>query len=203
MEKKTKTKRLVEGLGINDVEVVTFVTDGGRKVALDSYTTWTNMLKRCYSDNTQGWKPTYRGCRVCEEWKTFSNFKKWFDENYIAGYQIDKDILFPGNRVYSPETCCFVTAETNTCIRWRKREVGDLLLGVHQPRNSKKFVATMSNKNLGTYFSEEEAHAVYCAAKREVLYIIAEKQVDKRVRAALITRADNFYPENLAKMFGE
>ena len=47
-------------------------------------------------------------CSVCEEWKHFSNFKKWFDENYIEGFDIDKDILIKGNKVYSPEACSFV-----------------------------------------------------------------------------------------------
>lgn len=29
------------------------------------------------------------------------HLKKWFDENYIEGYELDKDILVEGNRIYS------------------------------------------------------------------------------------------------------
>lgn len=50
----------------------------------------------------------------------FSNFLKWFNGNYIKGYALDKDILIKGNKVYSPETCCFVPYEINTLVTNRK-----------------------------------------------------------------------------------
>lgn len=67
-------------------------------------------------------KPTYEGCTVCDEWLYFSNFKKWFDENYIEGFQLDKDIIIRGNKVYSPQTCCFVPKEINIISKIKVKE---------------------------------------------------------------------------------
>lgn len=79
-----------------------------------SYTFWTRMLKRCYCEKYHKVHPTYRDCEVCEEWQYYPNFHQWFEENHIRGYDLDKDIKIDGNRVYSPETCLFVTREENT-----------------------------------------------------------------------------------------
>ncbi len=73
---------------------------------------WTNMLQRCYGH--YGNHPTYKGCSVVEEWHNFQNFAKWFEENYIEGYQLDKDIKVEGNKVYGPDTCMFVSKKENT-----------------------------------------------------------------------------------------
>ena len=58
--------------------------------------------------------PTYIGCTVCIEWNNFQNFAGWFNENYIEGYDLDKDIKVNGNKVYSPVTCLIVTPKENT-----------------------------------------------------------------------------------------
>ncbi|URC15365.1 DNA binding protein [Paraglaciecola Antarctic GD virus 1] len=80
----------------------------------NGYIVWTQMLNRCYSELYQAKRPTYKGCYVCEEWLNFQNFSKWFDSNYIAIHDLDKDILMDGNKVYSPETCSFVTPYDNS-----------------------------------------------------------------------------------------
>ena len=43
----------------------------------------------------------------------FSGFGKWFDDNNIDGYHLDKDIKVKGNKVYSPDTCLFVSHKDN------------------------------------------------------------------------------------------
>lgn len=79
-----------------------------------NYNTWSAMLARCYKPSQQ---ESYIGCTVCKEWHNFQNFAKWFEENYVEGWALDKDILISGNRVYSPETCCFVPSEINNNFR--------------------------------------------------------------------------------------
>ena len=77
---------------------------------------WHRMLDRCYSPYYQKRNPSYIGCRVCDEWLLFSNFYKWVLSplsGYKKGYHLDKDILVKGNKVYGPETCCFVPSEIN------------------------------------------------------------------------------------------
>lgn len=71
------------------------------------------MLERCYSQTYQEKFPAYKGCSVVEDWHNFQIFAKWFDENYVEGYHIDKDIKIDGNRVYGPDTCMFVSPKQN------------------------------------------------------------------------------------------
>ncbi len=77
---------------------------------------WRRMLDRCYSESYHKHNPCYIGCMVCDEWLKLSNFYKWVQDpknGYKNGYHLDKDILVRGNRVYSPNTCCFVPPQIN------------------------------------------------------------------------------------------
>ena len=47
------------------------------------------------------------------EWHNFQVFAKWFDENYMEGFQLDKDIKIEGNKIYSSGTCLFVSPTNN------------------------------------------------------------------------------------------
>lgn len=84
-----------------------------------SYKKWYRMLERCYGKRVY---KTYRDCTVCEEWKIYSNFEKWFDDNYyeIEGeaVELDKDILCDfyniKEKIYSPETCLLVPSSINS-----------------------------------------------------------------------------------------
>lgn len=84
---------------------------GGRRST--SYRKWANMMARCYYRNL----PTYRGAIVCPEWHDYQAFAKWFHDNYPTDgtpYELDKDIRVPGNKVYGPKFCKFVTRAENT-----------------------------------------------------------------------------------------
>lgn len=80
---------------------------------------WRDMLTRAYSDVELLRRPSTEDVKVCEEWHNFQNFAEWFNGNYINGWELDKDIITPGNFLYSPETCCFIPREINT--RFPKR----------------------------------------------------------------------------------
>lgn len=114
--------KLVLGVGVNDVISST------RKTL--AYKTWTSILCRCYSNVTRIRFPTYIECTMCDEWKSLNAFKQWFDENYIEGFHLDKDILVEGNKVYSPDTCRFVPQYLNKLLTDRRIWRGDLPLGV-------------------------------------------------------------------------
>lgn len=105
-----KLARTVYGLGyIGDGEYGT-CTNGVKE---HSYITWKNMFDRCYYSGYQDNNPTYRGCTVEEEWHNFQNFAKWYEDNYIEGFQLDKDIKVKGNKIYGPETCMFISKQEN------------------------------------------------------------------------------------------
>lgn len=82
------------------------------------YELWRDMLRRCYDINANNYK-WYGGVgvRVCDEWLCYSTFSYWFYDNYIEEYHLDKDILqkdIPTNeKIYSPNTCIFVTRLEN------------------------------------------------------------------------------------------
>lgn len=146
------------------------VMDGD--VGIPSYATWKQMLTRCYSKLYTERTPTYKDCSVCEEWKRFSVFKEWFDKNYIDGYCLDKDILVKGNKVYSPQTCCFVPNEINALLIKHDSKRGKYPIGVSKHGN--KYCARVNrykegNVWIGTYDTPEEAFNAYKKAKEEYI----------------------------------
>lgn len=89
-----------------------------------AYSRWSGMLARCYSEAFQKRNPTYIGCSVAAEWHNFQVFAEWFYKNHPGDgneYCLDKDIRIPGNKIYSPEACSFVTRAENTRHAKNKR----------------------------------------------------------------------------------
>ncbi len=87
---------------------------------------WKSMLERCYCPKFQNKMPTYRGCSVCPEWHNFQIFAEWVESNYPTDgvtYQLDKDLLVKGNKVYSPTTCTFLTRQQNVEVSKAKHYV--------------------------------------------------------------------------------
>ena len=82
---------------------------------------WRDMIRRCYDKNDRKYcNYGGNGVVVSEEWMNLSKF--WDDikqlENYEhwkngEDYQLDKDIKVPSNKIYSKETCKFVTRHEN------------------------------------------------------------------------------------------
>ena len=155
---------------------------------LRSYSTWHNMLRRGYSESFQAEYPFYKGCSVCEEWHSFSVFEAWFSENYIEGMSLDKDILVPGNKIYSPETCVFISKALNTLLADGGARRGDLPLGVCRHRQKYKAQVRDQNtsKHLGVFDTPLEAHRAYQLAKAKVIENFPTN--DPRIRAALDLR---------------
>jgi len=117
----------------------------------NQYIYWSLMIKRCYSEVLHKKRPTYIGCTVCDEWHNFQNFGKWYDENYykIEGckMQLDKDILFKGNKIYSPENCVFVPSNINTLFIKCDSARGEYPIGITFNKREQIYVAQCKNKN--------------------------------------------------------
>ena len=199
-----KAKRLVYGVGLNDAGYVVQrfenlgYVDGKQKQKrvwiCPYYNTWKSMIKRCYSAKYQENRPTYRGCSVSTEWHTFSSFRGWMEGQGWEGKNLDKDWLFEGNKVYSPETCVFVTPLVNNFTNDTVATRGEWLIGVHWDKRDGKFIARCSNpfsgkqENLGRFDCEQEAHNAWLKRKLELAHELAAIQTDERVAKALIDR---------------
>lgn len=72
------------------------------------------MVSRCYNPKDSAYNDYGgAGITISEEWRTYSAYSHWYKDNYIEGYHLDKDVLqnsIPKNeKIYSPETCCFIS----------------------------------------------------------------------------------------------
>ena len=143
------------------------------------YDTWHRMLQRCYDENYQDTRPTYIGCTVCEEWHNFQNFAKWYDENFYEiedhRMELDKDILFKGNKVYSPETCVFVPNRINSLFIKSNAKRGDYPIGVSYDNKNNKYMASGKNVYLGYYNTVKEAFNTYKEYKEKLIKQIANQ----------------------------
>jgi hypothetical protein len=166
-----KESRLVYGVGIVPKGIM-----GKNKTA---YNVWIGMLLRCYSKSYQKKEPSYIGKSVCDEWKNFENFLTWFNENYVDGFELDKDILKKNNSIYSPSTCCFVPKEINNLFVKRHTRVNGLPSGVHYDKVRKKYTSTIINNgktiSLGRFDSVEDAFNVYKFQKERKIKDLATK----------------------------
>lgn len=79
-----------------------------------AYARWRDMLRRCYDENMRRRTAAYSGCTVRDDWHNFQNFADWFCQNFVEGCDLDKDILSGSVKVYSPDTCLFVSPEENS-----------------------------------------------------------------------------------------
>ena len=145
------------------------------------YSTWIDMLKRCYDPKYQIKYPSYIGCSVCKEWHNYQNFAKWYDENYYkCGNErmcLDKDILIKGNKVYSPETCVFVPTAINNLFVKKQRSRGDYPIGVRKlkQRYSAYLGIKGKTKTIGVYDTVEDAFLSYKSAKELYIRQVADE----------------------------
>lgn len=140
------------------------------------YTVWRHMIVRCYSENLSSKNLSYKDCTVADEWHNYQNFAEWYINHEYSdlGYQLDKDILVSGNRVYSPETCTLVPHEINTMLCDNPTKRGLLPIGVCYAKDRGKYGASVMiekrKKHLGFFMTADEASNAYAVAKSD--YII-------------------------------
>jgi hypothetical protein len=198
--KKTK---LVYGVGINDLDRAISKTEkvnGKRKTVwiCPYYDKWASVLERCYSSKLHSKYPAYIGCTVYPEWVYLSNFIEWVDSQPNKDWQLcelDKDIVKKGNKVYSPETCAFVSKAVNNFIGDNKSPNGKYMLGVTWKQRNKKFQARccdpfgVNTRNIGLFKTELEAHLAWKSRKHGYACMLADLELDNRVAEGL----RNFY----------
>lgn len=161
---------------------------------LKEYNTWRGMLRRCYDNEYLEKHPTYRDVKVCEEWLNYENFYEWIisQENYKkwkenkGTWDLDKDILFLNNKIYSPNTCCLIPQYINKIFVYPKNNSRELPRGIIKNGIGNYFVWCgitdndgKSKKYLGKYKTLDEAVNKYIEYKKEYINKVAEKAYNK------------------------
>lgn len=158
-------------------------------VETEEYQAWKGMIYRCFDKKTKERQPTYQNVVCCKEWLLFESFYEWlhsqknFDRLYNKNkWNVDKDILIKGNKIYSPETCCLVPMNVNSLFLNKNNYRGDLPIGVK--KSGKSFMARCSNpitnnrEYLGSYSTPYYAFLAYKNYKEDLIKQIAQIEYD-------------------------
>ena len=169
---------------------------------------WQRMITRCYNEKEQS-KPSgraYIGCSVREDWHNFQNFAEWAYKKpqawFMEGdkiWELDKDSLVEGNKVYRADRCTFLPPELNTFFSdstWSK----DCPRGVNYIKpastNSKEGWIARCNMNgerkyLGYFNDPMTAFYKYKDVKESYAEVLAEKYKG-RIEDDVYLRLRNF-----------
>ena len=124
----------LHGVGILGVKYPPSINGRNTK----EYDLWYSMLRRCYSDKSKKKYPTYEGCEVSDNFKSYEYFYDWCHKQIGFGnegdenpFHLDKDLLSKGNKVYSESTCVFIPKDINLLLTKSTASRGEHLIGVH------------------------------------------------------------------------
>lgn len=164
---------------------------------------WRNMLRRCYYNKTSKEFSSYCGiCEVCELWHCFQDFADWYYANEYKVNErlhIDKDILFQGNKVYSPDTCLLVPQRINMLFVNKPNKRG-LPNGINKTKTG--YGVKYSGVDLGIYNTLIEAYEAYSKQKKSTIINVANEYIDiipNKVYMALINyKPEMEYDKNIA-----
>ncbi len=179
------------GIGFNDRKYPTKVKSKHTR----EYIFWTGFLSRSCSENTKNNQPSYKPCSVSENFKSYSYFYEWCQDQigFDLGFDLDKDLIVKGNKIYSEEFCVFLPSEINRALCKNDKGRGGLPIGVFYNKKSKKFESRVRrNSNpvyIGSFDSEIDAFNSYKSEKESYLKHLANKYkglIDERAYKALI-----------------
>lgn len=189
---KDKLKPTVFGVGITG--------DVSNKIAggevFKEYKLWSKMLQRCYDIKLHERYNTYVGCTVSDNFRYFQYFKEWCN-NQIGfnqpSFELDKDLLLKGNKIYSEDTCLFLPHHINSTLTKSNKARGKYPIGVTVDKRGGNFFAQMTvgdeHKKFGYSSTPEGAFRAYKEAKEAYIKELAEKwkdQIDPRAYNALV-----------------
>ena len=183
----------VYGVGITGVKYPITINC----VHTKEYDLWNGMLRRCYSNTLKKKYPTYIDCEVSDKFKSYEYFYEWCHKQIgfsNKDWNLDKDLLIKGNKVYSENSCVFIPKEINLMLIKCDASRGEHLIGVCWHKKDNAFVAKVAkNKGkreyLGFFKTEIEAFNAYKQAKENFIKEQANKwksQIDERAYLALI-----------------
>lgn len=154
----------------------------------DYFAMWQNMLARCHEKQERFKR--WRDVSVCKEWYNFANFYEWAKEQpFTRGerWGLDKDLFSqPDNKIYSPETCCFLPGQINSQL------TGLTYDEIHKPETSPKMLRRCVHMSalLMKYDNKLPKRAADC------LWRICEANGFSRDKAILAREVERLTSEN-------
>lgn len=187
----------LEGIGYFGVgRFVPYSYSSGEHAPEKIYAYWSRMINRCYNEKEmmKSKGKSYIDKFVRDDWHNFQSFVEWALTQpnwHFHGFELDKDLLVKGNKVYSQDACCFLPQEVNSFLA--ERADGEYGKGVNRispktPNSKEGFIARCfvgdERKYLGFFSKPEEAFAAYKKCKEDYAKVLAEKRRDQLTNAA-------------------
>ena len=161
---------------------------------------WKCMMERCYCGERKEHMKYFESCDICDEWLNFQNFAEWYcTHKYPVNERlhVDKDILFPGNKTYSPSNCLLVPQRINMLFLNKPNKRG-LPNGIIRAKSG--YLAKYNQKELGIFNTIDEAFFHYAKAKEKKIKEVANEYkniIPEEVYQALLKyRVDIVYDKN-------
>lgn len=150
-----------------------FFRSEGVKYTTKMNMTWYAMQERCKKGGSvQKRESTYVGCSIADEFMDYQKFGDWYSSQVGYGaenYDLDKDILFKGNKVYSSSTCVLIPRELNRFFGHNVNGGNKYQQGVYWHSRDLVFQTQIlvdgKIKYLGRFTTPESCYATYKAAK--------------------------------------
>lgn len=172
--------------GIIDVNYITHTKQG----TCPHYIRWRNMLSRCYSEEPKDRDASYHDCDVSKEWLSLNNFKLWVESQDWQGKHLDKDLLVPKNRIYAPSRCLLIDGELNMFLSKIGKARGYTVKKGRKKRYISQIRIDGNSREIGRFYTEEEAAECYKAAKTKLLVEKADEyKYNEVIHDALIRLA--------------
>lgn len=193
---------LIFGIGINDLpNEPTVWRENGKKVRCPKYAIWMRILRRCSRPFGRG-AASYRGVTVHPDWIYRSKFNEWLNsqpQNNWQELQIDKDLLVKGNKVYGPDTCCFLTNQENSVFRPLSSDrLGWAAFNKHGNRKKpwrSRMGRSPGDRNFGSFSTKEEAEFVAMRESMPYVIGIANANPHRFIRDAMYLWIDDWKQE--------
>ena len=173
-------RRLISGVGRNDVWYVTQPKVNGKQIQCPYFKMWRQMLYRCY-DKHYG-----TGMTICDEWLSLAAFVSWAAKQDRAGKVLT---TYRGMTDYNPESCLFLDSYSSRMLHGAEDTKGCTF----QPRKKvwhAKIQMHGKTHCLGYGKTEVQAHEKYRVARRNYILKNAELQTNARVKHELTNYAE-------------
>lgn len=164
------------------------------------YSKWMSIWKRIGQVGNPNFA-SYVHCTMDVRWESLQDFSEFYYNCPYKqdGWELDKDLIIPGNKIYGPDTAAYVPKELNTFLTKREKASG-LPKGVRENRVTFGAYLHIDGKihRIGNYQTPDLAYAAYKLEKEKDARRLADKYeglVDPRVIKAL----RNFKVDNYVK----